>query len=62
MIHACVYNIFDEEVPVIGQKPGSREDRFLSSKWSNELIYKDKSPDQFSHVKCVFEGKYTACF
>lgn len=49
--------LVDEDPPASGQKPGSRVDRFLTSKWANSLIYKDKAPDHFSPVKCIFEGK-----
>jgi P63C domain len=49
--------LVDEEAPASGQKPGSRVDRFLSSKWANPLIYKDKGPDHFLPIRCVYEGK-----
>jgi len=50
--------LVDEEAPASGTKPGSRVDRFLSAKWANQLIYKDKRPDHFLPIKCVFEGRY----
>lgn len=49
--------LVDEEAPPSGQQPGSRVDRFLTSKWAKPLIYKDKSPDRFEPVRCVYEGK-----
>lgn len=49
--------LVDEEVPVSGQHPGSRVDRFLTAKWSKPLIFKNKEPDHFAPVKCVYEGK-----
>jgi hypothetical protein len=49
--------LVDEEAPASGQKPGSRVDRFLTAKWSKSLIYKNKLPDHFSPVRCLYEGK-----
>lgn len=47
--------LVDEETPS-GQKSGSRVDRFLTSKWINPLIYKDKGSGQFSPLDCIYEG------
>lgn len=49
--------LVDEDTPRNGQKPGSRMDRFLGTKSLKELIFKDKSPDHFDPIKCLYNGK-----
>jgi P63C domain len=49
--------LVDEEAPASGTKPGSRVDRFLTAKWSQPFMYKDRDPDHFLPIKRVYQGK-----
>lgn len=49
--------LVDEEVPLSGQKPGSRMTRLLNNKKLNPLIFKDKSPDHFLPIKARWQGR-----
>jgi hypothetical protein len=49
--------LVDEEVPLSGQKPGSRMTRLLNNKKLKPLIFKAKSPDHFLPIKARWKGK-----
>jgi hypothetical protein len=49
--------LVDEDVPLSGQKPGSRMTRLLNNKKLNPLIFKDKSPDHFLPIKARWQGR-----
>jgi hypothetical protein len=49
--------LVDEEVPISGQKPGSRMTRLLGNKKLKPLIFKDKSPDHFLPIKARWQGR-----
>jgi hypothetical protein len=49
--------LVDEEAPKSGQKPGSRMDRFLGNKALQSLLFKDREPDHFAPLKCVYRGR-----
>ena len=49
--------LVDEELPLSGQKPGSRMTRLLNNKKLNPLIFKDKSKDHFLPIKARWQGR-----
>lgn len=57
-----VLKLVDEELPLSGQKPGSRLTRLLSNKTLGPLIYRDKTQDHFDPKKRRFQGRIIAGF
>lgn len=49
--------LVDEELPLSGQKPGSRLTRLLNNKKLNPLIFKGKTQDHFLPIKARWNGR-----